>query len=533
MSFHPSKTLQCRNCRSCQTDSTCVQCDACFRASNHTGHDVYFHHASPGGCCDCGDLEAWDRAGCCNLHSGADPGRDPIENLPASMRRPALVVFGEAVRLVTEACLHAVQGYNRSDRHGFLVPADGAAAPTLAAGGAAGDEGHCLVILHNDDVHTYNQVTDALLGLRFNTSAAQTLTERVDSQGYAVIKRGTARELQPMLDSLAAHGLLVSLVDDFQIDRGERAAQLLGWLTRLSTQVDGLARIVAELLAEACPLGLSQLAYRKGTRWGTPLVRIYQPAPDDASLVLSTEDASLNLSEGRLSSRLALLMMCDFFLLKNLRMELHALYLHLLVDAHFKPALAKALTWCYPALNSLYSRGVGTHEDSLFSFSVQLYTTPSIVRWLATSTEDEEELGSRGLLRVLTEAVRQAFKIAGWREGHPLPESFWEHPLLQHRRYAHLLRDIDYALQTEGTAAAMLRQEYPGPGPDPLPLWVSVLGALQHADGTVRKMGAHMEFESIVWTQVQEGREGGREGRREGGREGGREGKEKRKYARV
>ena len=373
------------------------------------------------------------------------------------------------------------------------------------------------MILHNDDVHTYNQVTDALLGLRFNAGSAQTLTERVDTQGHAVVKREKATELQPMLDSLAAHGLLVSLVDDFQINRGERAAQLLGWLTGLSTQVDGLARIVAELLAEVCPLGLSQLGYREGTRWGTPLVRIYQPAPDDASLVLSTEDASLNLSEGRSSSRLALLMMCDFFLLKNLRMELHALYLHLLVDAHFKPALAKALTWCYPALNSLYSRGVGTHDDSLFSFSVQLYTTPSIVRWLATSTQDEEELGSRGLMRVLTEAVRQAFKIAGWREGHPvpLPGSFWEHPLLQHRRYAHLLRDIDYALQTEGTAAAVLRQTYPGPGPHPLPLWVSVLGALQHADGTVRKTGAHLEFESTVWTQVRKGREGGREEEKE------------------
>ena len=411
------------------------------------------------------------------------------------MRGPARVVFGEAVKLITEACLHAVQGYNISDRHGFFVPADGTAAPTTAVGW---DRGYCLLILHNDDVHTYNHVTDALLGLRFNAATAQTLTERVDTQGHAVIKRGKASELKPMLDSLASHGLLVSLIDDCQFNRGERAAQLLAWLTGLSTQVDGLARIVAELLAEACPLGLSQLGYREGTRWGTPLVRIYQPAPDDSALMLSTEDASLNLSEGRLSSRLALLMMCDFLLLKNLRVELHALYLHILVDAHFKPALAKAFTWCYPALNSLYSRGVGTHDDSLFSFSVQLYTTPSIVRWLATSTQDEEELGSRGLLRVLTDAVRQAFRIAGWREGQPLPESFWEHPLLQHRRYAHLLRDVDYALQTEGTAAAVLRQAYPGPGPHPLPLWVSVLGALQHADGTVRKTGTHIEFDFTV-----------------------------------
>ena len=38
-------------------DNTCVLCDACFRSSNHQGHEV--HRAAPGGCCDCGDPEAW------------------------------------------------------------------------------------------------------------------------------------------------------------------------------------------------------------------------------------------------------------------------------------------------------------------------------------------------------------------------------------------------------------------------------------------------------------------------------------------
>jgi len=56
------------NCRTCQTDSTCVLCDACFQASDHTGHEVSFHQTSPGGCCDCGDVEAWAAEGCCDLH---------------------------------------------------------------------------------------------------------------------------------------------------------------------------------------------------------------------------------------------------------------------------------------------------------------------------------------------------------------------------------------------------------------------------------------------------------------------------------
>jgi hypothetical protein len=34
-------------CRQCAKDATCVQCNACFKASNHEGHEVYFHRGKP------------------------------------------------------------------------------------------------------------------------------------------------------------------------------------------------------------------------------------------------------------------------------------------------------------------------------------------------------------------------------------------------------------------------------------------------------------------------------------------------------
>lgn len=92
--------------------------------------------------------------------------------------------------------------------------------------------------------------------------------------------------------------------------------------------------------------------------------------------------------------------------------------------------------------------------------------------------------------------------MAGWRDGQTLPERFWEHHFVQHRRFSHILRDMDYSLQTSGTACAMLEQAYPGPGPRPLAAWVTLLGALQHADPFVRKTGAHIEFESAAWTSA-------------------------------
>ena len=55
-------------CRTCQADETCVLCHTCYDNSNHEGHDVAFYHAQAGGCCDCGDPQAWDPKGFCPHH---------------------------------------------------------------------------------------------------------------------------------------------------------------------------------------------------------------------------------------------------------------------------------------------------------------------------------------------------------------------------------------------------------------------------------------------------------------------------------
>ncbi|KAG2217780.1 hypothetical protein INT45_011837 [Circinella minor] len=57
-------------CRNCGLDDTCVLCSKCFHSSNHENHTV-FVSISPGsgGCCDCGDPEAWKVPLDCSIHS--------------------------------------------------------------------------------------------------------------------------------------------------------------------------------------------------------------------------------------------------------------------------------------------------------------------------------------------------------------------------------------------------------------------------------------------------------------------------------
>lgn len=41
----------------------------CFKNSNHEGHRFVVRDAV-GGCCDCGDKEAWKEEGFCKFHNG-------------------------------------------------------------------------------------------------------------------------------------------------------------------------------------------------------------------------------------------------------------------------------------------------------------------------------------------------------------------------------------------------------------------------------------------------------------------------------
>ncbi|CEP07087.1 hypothetical protein, partial, partial [Parasitella parasitica] len=74
-------------CRNCGLDDTCVFCSRCFHATNHDGHDILFS-VSPGsgGCCDCGDPEAWKVPLQCKIHASDDSGENTRNDEPGAER---------------------------------------------------------------------------------------------------------------------------------------------------------------------------------------------------------------------------------------------------------------------------------------------------------------------------------------------------------------------------------------------------------------------------------------------------------------
>lgn len=102
-------------CRTCQADETCVLCHACFNASSHENHDVAFYHAQAGGCCDCGDPDAWDPKGFCPLH-----GKDLKIVLEKDLECRVRGVVDYCVEFLNGFSENVENAYNRANGSGEM-----------------------------------------------------------------------------------------------------------------------------------------------------------------------------------------------------------------------------------------------------------------------------------------------------------------------------------------------------------------------------------------------------------------------------
>ena len=276
------------------------------------------------------------------------------------------------------------------------------------------------LVLHNDDVHTYHDVTSALQQVcGKSASDATTLTAAVDREGQALAMSGPMKALVKPMRQLRERGLLVSLQPKSLAQRHAAMSSACHWLQQVAGVSSGMRRLVARALArpEVEALALfdpyhvgsdpkpqylrlaSQMVQRllgksstsstaadstvavTGTKAGSsPGVGAGAGAgagPDtgaDAGGGGADEDVTMHSG-----TALDVLLRLDAFLPKQLAIDLHAAYMSFMTDTLFRHQFMGAFSRTYAGRALEYARGVGTTENSLSEFSVQLFTSPTLV----------------------------------------------------------------------------------------------------------------------------------------------------------
>lgn len=91
-------------CKTCERDPTCAICVPCFRHGDHKGHD-YAMIRTGGGCCDCGDVQAWKSNGFCSRHRGAcGEDEDPALPMSPELRLSLVEVMSAVSSVILEYC---------------------------------------------------------------------------------------------------------------------------------------------------------------------------------------------------------------------------------------------------------------------------------------------------------------------------------------------------------------------------------------------------------------------------------------------
>ena len=157
-------------CKTCGLDDTCVLCRPCFLASHESlpDHDTSFHLAqAAGGCCDCGDSEAFVTTICCSLHSPSIPNDHNTGNDNPKVECPSQIIA--VLRTVIVKALDILID--------SLLPSPIARESSISLSGT------CALILWNDESHSFDEVIDAVMeAVGYSEDAAREVANIVDAR---------------------------------------------------------------------------------------------------------------------------------------------------------------------------------------------------------------------------------------------------------------------------------------------------------------------------------------------------------------
>ncbi|XP_012250571.1 E3 ubiquitin-protein ligase UBR2 [Athalia rosae] len=426
------------SCRECGMDSTCVLCVDCFKQSAHRNHKYKMGTSGGGGCCDCGDTEAWKKEPFCEIHlAGIKFKVAPSNRLPEDIAERAVATF-EAVLKYSYELL--------SLEHSPGLPSDLCLKETdedpLSL--LATTDTYCTV-LFNDETHTFEQVITTLSRvIKCSQRDAIEFVTNIDREGRAVVKCSTfqhCNELKSEIERFTSrHGgrpLKVLVMHAHVVAHQLFAMKLLAWLQQLMGHSEGFRILFSDV-------------------------------------ALHTKLPEVSIVEG--------ILLRDAQLWKSARTAWHRLFISgMLMEYESKKALASVFTSNYGYVMKDFIRDDHEHTFSIASLSVQLFTVPTLAHHLIARddvlfillntfiSESSRKCNAHGKLEFERSTPNQTFK-----------------------RAQSILNDLRYLLSAKPDVwSDDLRRGFL----QGLSLLLTLLCSMQGMDAVSRQVGQHMEYE--------------------------------------
>ncbi|CAH1114121.1 unnamed protein product [Psylliodes chrysocephalus] len=323
------------SCRQCGMDPTCVLCVECFKHSEHRHHKYKMGTSRGGGCCDCGDPEAWKQAPFCTIHIAGISEEEQNKSLPEDMKERARIVF-KAVLWYSYRLLNSEQisdiRLGVTSENFFDI------------------DTYCT-ILYNDEIHTFEQVISTLTKvLKCNQRSSTEFVTNIDREGRAVVKCSTFQHCSDLKQDIekytSRHGnkpLKVLVNHAYVIAHQIFATKVLSWLEKFLGQGEGFRAIFAEV-------------------------------------ALKPQAMEPCIIKGILQR--------DLSLWKSARTQWHRLLISgMLLEYENKKALAKIFTKNYGQIMKDFIKDDNDHTYSVSSLSVQLFTVPTLAHYLIANDD--------------------------------------------------------------------------------------------------------------------------------------------------
>lgn len=411
---------------------------------------------------------------CCDHGS-----RDLLEEVPQST--------DEKLLMGLEAVARAIAGvlicYSVSTGMGFEALSRNIFIETNSS---SADHVNLIGKLHNDDIHSFEDVIQALrnvVGLSHDASVA--LTTKVDRDGEAIILQGR-ESIKPIFETLRLRNqLLVSIAPQEVAVMEPRIAQMLGFLLAVGSKSDPMQRMIAKCfltelsqllpssvdkLASVCPLGFGifpsaiiQNDFRNRFPFAIhhlikptlPQLALTSPTFLPAEGVASGEERSHGAEFNRLVCHpfeslecncLGILVLASPYFAKSLKKLINEIIIKFQHDSMFKYGFSQVLTALYPTINALYFRNIGTNEKSILHTSVQLFTANSIVNLMSSDGTRSRLLMERNPVQIgkmLISTILLMLRDVGCTL-FSSNEPFLAHRCVETHRLNHILHDVEY-----------------------------------------------------------------------------------------